>query len=718
MAIRTIKKKSIENSLNTIQNIYEGNAGFNTNLSQVVDRIGVQQRPIQQGRCYTFDGIDDAIFRNMTGVTIISYSGTAILSIPGTLDRINATAGTVWDIRLSDGTFYKCDEGDGTLAIDSSVNGLDGQLTNIALNTFHTLRTDGEGADWQNQVGSTPNIRFNGTTGTSGINLSNSANAQFIQHQTFTIYGKFVGNGSGILVIGTYNSNIPGHIQVHTDWVSNRVRVYETGAYIFSTPNNSISLNVEIDWAIVRQGTGANQTTFYINGVSQGTFTWANTTTSNQPVRIGQDNQNISSIAWIGWQRNIGLSTQAIWTSNYTPPSTWSDYETLQNNFTHKWIVYNFQTIYNPFNLVITTSTDTHSHFVPRNESNVNFDAYGQPLFYKNRVKYNAELRQSNCLTFDGIDDRITLLDSVDYDFGTGNFTIDFWINATTWASSGGTDRGIFDASSGLSNYEIYVNSAGNNVGFSTGTTNSVPTTALPTNTWHHIAFVRTGTTIITYYNFIEVLRVTDASSINANVAPQIGAKDAISFFSGRLANFRITKGTALTIAQLKDYTNLHTNTVFSMPLQEGAGDTVFSRVGGHIGTMNNFNLINAWANKQDVVHNNLFNGYEEYTDGGSGLIRVPLNLIGASLGAVIPGYNSQGVRNSKTWHNDAETLTRQYQAPELLRNDNANTMFTLGVPNNMTWNTGLINSGNFIKTDLNQASQKRKARFRVKKIN
>jgi len=53
---------------------------------------------------------------------------------------------------------FKCDEGGGTLAVNRlGVGGAtDGTITNANLALFHAVRTDGQGADWQNQVGFTP----------------------------------------------------------------------------------------------------------------------------------------------------------------------------------------------------------------------------------------------------------------------------------------------------------------------------------------------------------------------------------------------------------------------------------------------------------------------------------------------------------------------------------------------------------------------------------
>jgi hypothetical protein len=89
-------------------------------------------------RCYLADGTDDYIaVASLTGSeTVISKEGTSTVSIAA--GRINLTAGTVWNIVLSNGSTYYCTEESGTTAYDSSGNGRHGTITNATLATFHS----------------------------------------------------------------------------------------------------------------------------------------------------------------------------------------------------------------------------------------------------------------------------------------------------------------------------------------------------------------------------------------------------------------------------------------------------------------------------------------------------------------------------------------------------------------------------------------------------
>ena len=92
----------------------------------------------RQNSCGTFDGVDDEIqFAALAGgTTITSYEGTATPTIDTGNDKITVTAGTLWNILLSDGTHLPLAEGAGATIFDVSGNGNHGEATNITLATF------------------------------------------------------------------------------------------------------------------------------------------------------------------------------------------------------------------------------------------------------------------------------------------------------------------------------------------------------------------------------------------------------------------------------------------------------------------------------------------------------------------------------------------------------------------------------------------------------
>jgi hypothetical protein len=87
--------------------------------------------------CGTFDGINDKItFSSLTGgTTIVSYEGTSTPTIDTGANEITVTAGTLYNVLLSDGTHIPFSEGAGETVADV-VNGNDGTIVNANLTTF------------------------------------------------------------------------------------------------------------------------------------------------------------------------------------------------------------------------------------------------------------------------------------------------------------------------------------------------------------------------------------------------------------------------------------------------------------------------------------------------------------------------------------------------------------------------------------------------------
>jgi hypothetical protein len=116
---------------------------------------------------------------------------------------------------------------------------------------------------------------------------------------------------------------------------------------------------------------------------------------------------------------------------------------------------------------------------------------------------------------FDGSGDYLSLADSEDWNFGSGDFTIDFWINRT----SNNNDDRVLDLANvdNVSNYgfAVWVSSTqdtyANRLCFLYSTTGTswnnissygyIGNATVPINTWIHVAVVRSGTTITTYIN-------------------------------------------------------------------------------------------------------------------------------------------------------------------------------------------------------------------------
>ena len=159
-------------------------------------------------------------------------------------------------------------------------------------------------------------------------------------------------------------------------------------------------------------------------------------------------------------------------------------------------------------------------------------------------------------LLLDGTGDYITIPNSTDFAFGSGDFTIDFWVRFNTLPSNGnvigfykrdtcGDEDVILDLKNDSGTYKlrfiIYINST--EYGFIK--TWSSPTT----DTWYHLAFIRSGDN---WYLFVDgtQLGTTDTQSgtiDSASSVISIGRWDSTypRELNGWLDEFRILKGYA-----------------------------------------------------------------------------------------------------------------------------------------------------------------------------
>jgi hypothetical protein len=112
----------------------------------------------------------------------------------------------------------------------------------------------------------------------------------------------------------------------------------------------------------------------------------------------------------------------------------------------------------------------------------------------------------------DASSDYLTIADSTDFTFGTGDFTIDTWYYFVTSPVSTGDDCYVMNMGSrnGTNNVTaLAVTNIASNDRFQFwadvgGTVNAVVlngTTNLSTNTWYHVAVIRNGNTFSLYVN-------------------------------------------------------------------------------------------------------------------------------------------------------------------------------------------------------------------------
>ena len=158
----------------------------------------------------------------------------------------------------------------------------------------------------------------------------------------------------------------------------------------------------------------------------------------------------------------------------------------------------------------------------------------------------------SASLLLDGTTDYVTVPASEDWNFGTGDFTIDCWVRWNVLPSSGSWSM-IFSQYVDTTHYSHLglTNNAGvytlnfTEVRDGSWIINKIITPVI--NRWYHIAVIRYGSIGKIYFDGVggDSTDLTGATFSNLAVVPQIGAWSTILVFNGWIDEFRISKGIA-----------------------------------------------------------------------------------------------------------------------------------------------------------------------------
>ena len=296
--------------------------------------------------------------------------------------------------------------------------------------------------------------------------------------------------------------------------------------------NWSPTLNQWYHIAVVRSGTGANQLTLYINGVSVATGTSSDSISAN--------NFFIGGLNWatgyncLGYISNLRYSNTARTISVPTQPYT-ADGNTLLLTCQSNGFIDNSY-LRNTITRSGSTSVQAFSPFAPQTSVPTTYSGY-----FDGSGDYLA-LSQNSAFTFDG------------------DFTIEFWWYPTNLTPSYqdiiGTANNNSYLGAGAGGWVIGTTSniaVGLRLGYQYGNSwiidGSLGVSTLSTNTWYHIAIVRSGSNIKGYLNGTAgSTTFTYASTIQSTTyGPYIGRGAPSSVDSyGYISNVRIVKGTAV----------------------------------------------------------------------------------------------------------------------------------------------------------------------------
>lgn len=129
---------------------------------------------------------------------------------------------------------------------------------------------------------------------------------------------------------------------------------------------------------------------------------------------------------------------------------------------------------------------------------------------------------------------------------GSGDFTIEAWFNASAFNLGGGTGyQAIFSYGGGGGNARVFLAGSAPQLQFWNGSSQAISQNVnVKTGEWHHVALVRSGTTITLYLDGTSVGTVGSADNYTGTL--YVGAEANGYYWSGYISNFRMVKGTAL----------------------------------------------------------------------------------------------------------------------------------------------------------------------------
>ena len=152
---------------------------------------------------------------------------------------------------------------------------------------------------------------------------------------------------------------------------------------------------------------------------------------------------------------------------------------------------------------------------------------------------------------FDGAGDYLSIPDSSDFDFGNGDFTIEFWAYQKG-VNADGTGSVVGQWAASNRGWVVYLSSTFILFSFSTNGTNYYNVSdgsGISYNEWTHVAVVRDGNTMKIYKNGTETYNAVFNSTIyNSSRILEVGANSSGTYgdYLGYLKDVRIVKGSAV----------------------------------------------------------------------------------------------------------------------------------------------------------------------------
>lgn len=337
-----------------------------------------------------------------------------------------------------------------------------------------------------------------------------------------------LGSGNFTLECWVWNSEVANNCGYAGIWGGGYILYREGTTYRFyyggpsGSPLTSSIAAVANAWthlAVVRNGTTL---TFYVNGVSGGSTNVSTTAInfSGQPFGIGANFETGSpGFPFTGYISNLRLvKGTAVYTSAFTPPTA-------------------------PLTAISGTSllTCQANRLIDISSNAFTLTKFGDTSVASFDPFYTATVASNGgSMYFDGSGDYLSAPSSPAFQFGTNDFTIEYWVNKPAAANGA-----VLDARSGGTGavpWAAYID--GSNFPYFYDGTSYTSSIAVTNNAWNHVAIVRTSGVLKIFVNGVQGYSAAYTASLNATGSLLVGGTAA--YMTGYLSDIRIVKGTAV----------------------------------------------------------------------------------------------------------------------------------------------------------------------------
>jgi len=368
-------------------------------------------------------------------------------------------------------------------------------------------------------------------TSTTYLTVTDTSNLRF-GSSNFTIEAFVYRAASGATqTIASKGASTP------TGWVfqiSSADKLVFTDTSTSITGATSLAANTWYYVAVVRAGTGSNQTTLYVNAVSDATGTSATTFSQTDNMKIGADRSNTNFAN--GYISNLRLSNTNRTISSTPTSALTADANTIFLGLYNNRFQYTDSTA--AFTNMSVTGSPSIQAFSPFNPTS----------------SWSAATNGGSGY-FDGNTDYLSVPDNVAFTMGAGDFCIEAWVYITNNSGSqvvfGTCDSG---GSQGSMSFVLQARDSSGfpkiSVGYAGALYSATSSQALIPNQWTHLAGVRNGATVSIYVNGesqgtlnMATLSITDSSQI---VGIGRNGNGNFEYVTGYIAGARIVKGSSV----------------------------------------------------------------------------------------------------------------------------------------------------------------------------